>query len=57
MFCQKDKDCPLSGDNGEIKCADFGNPNMGLTSFDNIFVSVLNVIIIITLEGWTDMMY
>lgn len=30
---------------------------MGLTNFDNIFISVLNVIIIITLEGWTDIMY
>lgn len=28
-----------------------------MTSFDNLFVSVLNIFIIITLEGWTDMMY
>lgn len=28
-----------------------------MTSFDNILLSVLNVFIIITLEGWTDTMY
>jgi hypothetical protein len=34
-----------------------GNPNGGETAFDNIFKSVLNIFIIITLEGWTDIMY
>jgi voltage-dependent calcium channel L type alpha-1D len=28
-----------------------------VTSFDNILKSVLNIFIIITLEGWTDTMY
>ena len=28
-----------------------------MTSFDNLFSSILNIFIIITLEGWTDIMY
>jgi len=34
-----------------------GNPDFEVTSFDNILKSVLNIFIIITLEGWTDVMY
>lgn len=34
-----------------------GDPGYGVTSFNNILKSVLNIFIIITLEGWTDIMY
>ena len=56
-------------DEGEINCGDSGcdddqycwewyaNPNMGVTAFDNIFLSFLSVFTAITLEGWTDVMY
>jgi len=30
---------------------------MGVTAFDNIFLSFLSVFTAITLEGWTDVMY
>lgn len=33
------------------------NPNYGLTNFDTIFYSLINVFICITLEGWTEVMY
>ena len=33
------------------------NPNYGATSFDNILYSTLQVFIIITLEGWVEIMY
>lgn len=53
-MCAKDSDCDVI--NGYV-CKEYGNPNNGVTSFDNIFKSVLNIFIIITLEGWTDIMY
>jgi hypothetical protein len=33
------------------------NPNRGVTSFDNFFVSFLTIFQAITLEGWVDIMY
>jgi len=33
------------------------NPDNGVTSFDNIFTALLMVFIVITLEGWVDIMY
>jgi len=33
------------------------NPNSDLTHFDNIFNSYLSLLIIVSLEGWSDMMY
>jgi len=33
------------------------NPNYGVTNFDNIFMSLVTVFQIITLEGWTKIMY
>lgn len=33
------------------------NPIMGTLSFDDILHSILNIFQVITLEGWTDMMY
>lgn len=38
-------------------CQYYGNPIEGTYSFDNILLSMLNIFQIITLEGWTDMMY
>lgn len=32
-------------------------PNKGITTFDNIFLSMLTVFQCITMEGWTDIMY
>jgi len=51
IFCSKDLPCT----NGT--CIYWGNPDFGVTSFDNILKSVLNVFIVITLEGWTAIMY
>ena len=39
------------------QCIDFGNPLSGTFNFDNILYSMLNIFQIITLEGWTTMMY
>jgi len=39
------------------KCLEYGNPIQGTYSFDNILLSIMNIFQIITLEGWTDMMY
>ena len=41
---------------GEV-CTTYGNPNHGITSFDNILWAWLTVFQIITLEGWTPIMY
>jgi hypothetical protein len=51
IFCSKDLPCV------EGTCIYWGNPDYGVTSFDNILKSVLNVFIVITLEGWTATMY
>ena len=49
---------------GGFKCpstdycgAHIENPNMGVTSFDNVLVSFLTIFQAITLEGWVDIMY
>lgn len=34
-----------------------GNPNYGVTNFDNILYSFLLVFQIVTLEGWSEIMY
>ena len=38
-------------------CEYWGNPISDTYSFDNIMKSVMNIFEMITLEGWTDMMY
>ncbi len=38
-------------------CAPFGNPNYGITNFDNILWAWLTIFQCITLEGWTPVMY
>ena len=52
VFCSADLPCDSDHD-----CIYWGNPDFGVTSFDNILKSVLNVFIVITLEGWTAVMY
>jgi len=40
------------------ECArSIANPNLGVTSFDNILLAWITIFQIITLEGWTDIMY
>lgn len=38
-------------------CANHGNPNFGITGFDNIGSACLTIFTSITLEGWVDIMY
>lgn len=38
-------------------CAQFGNPNNGMTSFDTIVWAWVTIFQCITTEGWTDIMY
>lgn len=38
-------------------CEYWGNPISDTYCFDNIMVSIMNIFEMITLEGWTDMMY
>jgi hypothetical protein len=53
IFCFQDTiQCP-----DDLVCKDYGNPKLGTVSFDNIMIAVLNIFEIITLEGWTDLMY
>lgn len=41
----------------DYECANIlDNPNHGTTNFDNIFISLLMIFQIITLEGWTDIL-
>lgn len=42
---------------GEVCIQSLDNPNYGVTHFDNIFISLVTVFQIITLEGWTSIMY
>ena len=54
---------PLQWGHGLLKCPEdsycvrHGNPNYGLTSFDNILAAFLTIFQSISLEGWTDVMY
>ena len=46
---------------GEIcrraKSHEWLGPNDGITSFDNMFLSMLTIFQCITLEGWSDILY
>lgn len=33
------------------------NPNLGNSNFDNIFYSLMQVFVVTTMEGWTELMY
>lgn len=50
--------CPVdpSYENGMF-CTAYGNPNFGITSYDNILWAWLTIFQLITQEGWTDVMY
>lgn len=41
----------------KTRCEYIGNPISDTYSFDNIMLSIMNIFEMITLEGWTDMMY
>jgi hypothetical protein len=52
-FCNsKEEEWGLS-----TQCEYVGNPISDTYSFDNIMLSIMNIFEMITLEGWTDMMY
>ena len=38
-------------------CQYHGNPFRNTYNFDNVVISIINIFQVITLEGWTDMMY
>ena len=40
-----------------LECKYWGNPDFGVLSFDNILNSLLIIFIVITLKGWTAIMY
>ena len=46
-FCKAAEECVNTGQ----------NPDYGITSFDNILVSWLTILIVTSLEGWVDIMY
>ena len=50
--CPADPGQPLG-----LFCAPYGNPNSGITSFDNILWAWLTIFQLITQEGWTDVLY
>ena len=41
----------------DSECQYHGNPFRDTYKFDNVLISIINIFQIITLEGWTDMMY
>lgn len=54
----KDQDCwDMQPDGVSSLCVYHGNPIAGTFNFDNILYSIMNIFQVITLEGWTDMMY
>jgi hypothetical protein len=58
IMCRRDQDCIDQQPAGvSSTCQYHGNPIDGTFSFDNILLSMMNIFQIITLEGWTDMMY
>lgn len=54
LYCGKQFSCPTDL---EYSCVTRGNPNFGLSNYDNIFYALLTTFEVISLEGWTDMMY
>ena len=41
----------------DYSCLVRGNPDVGLVNWDNIFVAVLTQFEMITMEGWSEVMY
>jgi voltage-dependent calcium channel L type alpha-1D len=58
-YCEEGElDCGNSGCESDQYCwTGPENPNYGVTSFDNIFASILTVFQCITLEGWSENMF
>lgn len=56
LYCQLgenvDISCPV-----EYVCLERKNPGVGLQNWDNIFYAILTQFELITLEGWSDVMY
>ena len=55
-FCQLTKNPPYACPKG-YKCVNVGNPEEGLNHFDNIIVALITAFEMITLEGWSGVMY
>ena len=51
----KGRQCNSS--NNEVCLKKWVGPNQGISTFDNILLSILTVSQCITMEGWTDIMY
>lgn len=52
MICGGSVDCPAGYFCGKA----MGNPNHGVTNYDNIFYALLTTFQCVTLEGWSDIM-
>lgn len=66
VFCVNDIDCKTRIDDrySDLNALQMGStcmpkkfPNFGTLSFDDILISMLNIFQVISLEGWTDIMY
>ena len=59
FVCPSGYEC-MTGESGQYAkhgLGDTGNPNGGVTSFDDIGHAFLTIFVAITLEGWVDVMY
>jgi hypothetical protein len=59
FICLNQDFCDRMAEEWEIEttCEYFGNPASGTYTYDNVLLSMMNIFISITLEGWTGMMY
>ena len=59
VLCNSDDRCKKKFENftGKLGCRKYKNPIADTYSFDNCLWSIMNIFQIITLEGWSDMMY
>jgi hypothetical protein len=60
FYCMNDTDCTAKYSTDlyqNVSCQYQGNPVFGTFAFDNLLLSLMNMFIVITLEGWTGMMY
>eukprot|EP00898_Chlorokybus_atmophyticus_P002951 jgi/Chlat1/3657/Chrsp238S03650 len=49
---------PVDSSNETVSCVrGFDNPNFGITNFDNLLSAFLVIFQLVTLSGWTDLMY
>jgi hypothetical protein len=57
--CQNQQFCDDMAEEWDIKtqCEYVGNPISNTYAFDNVLLAIMNIFEMITLEGWTDMMY